>query len=316
MSKVFVRYAVRNVLHSIILVLSILFLGATVGWLFWGLEELIWLSIFMTMMLFLGLKISPYLILRVYRASRIQEHEAPRLVQMLQELSKKAELPSTPRLYYVPSRVANAFALGSRKNGAIAVTDGLLHGLTFRELQGVVAHEVGHLSNNDVWVMSLADSVTQLLNLMSWIGTILLLINLPLFLFGGYEFPWFLIVILVSAPTFSSLLQLALSRTREFEADLEAVRLTRDPRGLASGLEKLDQLAGGWLDRVFLPGRRVPDPSLLRTHPSTEERIRRLLELENDLMSEESSQFHGPLAEFLASHDELNQGPRWHVSGF
>jgi heat shock protein HtpX len=299
MNEVFVRYAVRNILHSAILILCILLLGASVGWLFWGFTGLMWLSIFMGLTLFLGLKISPRLILKMYKAVPMKEYEASRLVHVVMRLSKKADLPFTPRLYYVPSRVANAFAVGSRKNGAIAITDGLLRAFNFRELQGVVAHEVGHLRNNDVWVMSLADSVTQLVNFVSWVGTILVFMNLPLFLFGGYQVPWLLIIILVSAPTVSALLQLALSRTREFEADLEAVALTRDPLGLVSGLEKLEQLSGGWFESVFLPGRRVPEPSLLRTHPSSEERIRRLLELYKEITSEEPPESHRLLSEFL-----------------
>ncbi len=102
------------------------------------------------------------------------------------------------------------------------------------------------------------------------------------------------IFVLVFAPTLSALLQLALSRTREFEADVEAVRLTGDPHGLISGLEKLERLSGNWFERVFMSGRRVPEPSLLRTHPSTTERIRRLLQLEEELVREHAAEHEEP----------------------
>jgi heat shock protein HtpX len=81
----------------------------------------------------------------------------------------------------------------------------------------------------------------------------------------------------------SSLLQLALSRTREYDADLEAVKLTRDPRGLASALAKLERISSNIFEKILAPGGRIPDPSILRTHPSTKDRIDRLLELEEEL---------------------------------
>jgi heat shock protein HtpX len=87
------------------------------------------------------------------------------------------------------------------------------------------------------------------------------------------------VALLVLAPALGGLLQLALSRRREFDADLDAAGLTGDPRGLASALAKLERYQGGLLETLFLPGRRVPDPSLLRTHPHTRARIARLLSL-------------------------------------
>jgi len=157
-------------------------------------------------------------------------------------------------------------------------------------------------------VMNLADSVTRLVNIMALIGKILLLIHLPLFLFRGYQIPWLMITILVLAPHISALLQLALSRTREFDADLEAVKLTGDPGGLASGLQKFERLSDSWFDRLFLKGSPVPELSWLRTHPATEERIRRLLELERVLVLEELSALDGQRAAFRGSGHEMNNG--------
>ena len=91
---------------------------------------------------------------------------------------------STPALYRVPSRLPNAFALGSPEDSAICVTDGLLDLLDGRELAAVLAHEIGHIANRDLWIMSLADMMSRLVSLASWLGQLLLLLNLPLVLAG------------------------------------------------------------------------------------------------------------------------------------
>ncbi len=180
----------------------------------------------------------------------------------------------------------------------------------------MLAHEMGHVRRNDGWIMGMADIVSQMVNVMSWIGFFLLVINLPMLLLGIFPVPWLAILILILAPTLSSLLQLALSRTREFDADLEAVRLTGDPRGLASGLAKLERLSRSWFERIFLPGRRIPEPSLLRTHPVTEERIKRLQELEESLEQNPCTGEDCPLPAFNHPPASFISQPRWHFSRF
>ena len=109
-----------------------------------------------------------------------------------------------------------------------------------------------------------------------------------------------------------NLLQLALSRTREFDADIDAAGITGDPRGLAAALAKLERFQGGLMERLLLPGRRVPDPSLLRTHPTTEERINRLLSLEqrSDRIDEEGWPMVIP--DRFIPH---RRAPSWHITG-
>ena len=308
------RYSIRNFIHSALLIGSMLLLGAILGWLIWGILGVIWITLFSFFFLLIGPSVSPQLLLSMYGARPISEYEAPNLIQTVRELAKKARLPVIPQLYYIPSQVANSFAMGSSEKGAIAVTDGLLRKLASRELRGVLAHEVGHLRRNDGWVMSLADSVSQMVNIMSWVGQILLFINLPLLLTGNYVIPWLLIILLMIAPTLSALLQLALSRTREFEADLEAARLSGDPRALASGLVKIERLSHSWFERIFLPGRRVPDPSLLRTHPATDERVRRLLEFEKELAKEHRGEDEDWFGKFMHNRTKILNQPTWHAS--
>jgi heat shock protein HtpX len=143
----------------------------------------------------------------------------------------------------------------------------------------------------------------------------LVLVNLPLVLMGGHALPWPPLILLLVAPSISTLFQLALSRTREFDADLDGAELTGDPAGLASALQKLERYQGGLLESVMLPGRKIPDPSLLRTHPKTEERVRRLLSLSKEL----SGSVRAPLApsQFEGGHGRswgaaASRRPRWH----
>ncbi|WP_455386119.1 zinc metalloprotease HtpX, partial [Acidihalobacter prosperus] len=177
---------------------------------------------------------------------------------------------------YVPTPVLNAFSVGRRSDAAIGLSDGLLHRLPSRELAGVLAHEISHIRHNDVWVMTLADILGQITRTLSLLGQLLLLLNLPLILLAEAHVPWSAILLLIAAPWLSILLQLGLSRSREFSADLGAVELTTDPEGLAQALMRLEtQQPTPFGQRA----RMRSEPSLLRSHPVTEQRIARLHEL-------------------------------------
>jgi heat shock protein HtpX len=263
---------------------SVLLLGGMIGllslcgWLVAGVEGLLWIAVGGGLSLLLSPRLSPRLLLRMYRAVRLGPADLPAVFEVLVEISRRAGLERLPDLYYVPSSTLNAFTVGSREV-AIAVTDGLLRRLSLRELAAVLAHEVSHIRHNDLWLMGLADTVSRLTRTMSALGVFLFFLNLPLLLFEEQGFPWLLVGLLIFAPTLGSLLQLALSRTREFDADMDAAGLTGDPVGLAAALEKLERYQGRFWEELLLPGRRIPEPSLLRTHPPTEERIRRLMSL-------------------------------------
>lgn len=219
-------------------------------------------------------------------------------------------------MYYVPSQMLNAFAVGTRKHAAIAVTDGLVRQLDMRELVGVVAHEISHVRNNDLWVMGLADMFSRTTSILSLIGQFLLFLNLPLILLSQVTVNWFAIFLLIFAPNLSALAQLALARTREFDADLNAARLTGDPDGLASALVKIERAQGGWMERILMPNRRVPVPSLLRTHPETEERVRRLMELKPELQSAEILLAGEPdFDRYAVFGKPVSRPPRRHIGG-
>ncbi|ROR34157.1 zinc metalloprotease HtpX [Inmirania thermothiophila] len=270
-------HRLRNLVHSALLLGGMALLAAALGWVLGGREGVVWTALSVLAVLLLGGQVSPLLVLRLYGARPLSPAEAPALYRILEILAARAGLPAVPTLHWVPSPVMNAFAVGRPEQAAVAVTDGLLARLTLREVAGVLAHEVSHIRHNDLWIMGLADVVSRLTSSLSFLGQLLVLLNLPVWLLTGGGLPWAALLLLVLAPTVSALLQLALSRTREYEADLGAVRLTGDPQGLASALAKLERYQRGWMERLFLPGRGLPDPSLLRTHPPTEERIRRIL---------------------------------------
>ncbi len=239
----------------------------------------VWPGVFagVALSLLLAPAVSPRWVLRAYRARELGLREAPGLHRLARELALRAGIDRPPSLYWVPSPIMNAFSVGSRHDPAIAVTEGLLRALDARELAGVLAHETSHIANNDMRIMALADTVTRMTHLLSSAGVLLALVSLPLALFGIVVVsPWALLM-LVAAPALSGLMQMALSRTREYLADLEAAHLTGDPMGLAAALYKLEwQSAGPWR-RLFAGGHRGnPDPSLLRTHPDTGERVQRL----------------------------------------
>lgn len=313
---VWLQHAWRNRIQSLLLLVVMAGFLALLGWLLWGVDGLfVLVSVGLVAILF-NPAFSPWLVMRSYGARRVEHQEAPALWAAVSRLASRAGLEKRPELYYVPSRMLNAFAVGSRGQSAIAVTDGLLRQLEMRELVGVLAHEVSHIRNNDLWVMGLADLFSRGTSLLSSMGQFLLLLNLPLMLLSQVTVNWLAILLLIFAPSISALAQLALSRNREYDADLNAARLTGDPDGLARALAKIERVQGDWLERIFLPGRRVPEPSLLRTHPDAGERIARLMELKPQLAAmagETVPAGRVGLDSMFANH--VTRAPRWHVSG-
>jgi heat shock protein HtpX len=276
-SRLSTSHRLRNALQSIALLAAMAALAGFLGWTLFGAIGS-WAAVLGPVLALLGSGASSEMILRLTRARPLAPERALGLYRLVGLLAERARLPRMPRLYRVPAPALNAFAAGSRDNPAIALTDGLLASLEPRELAGVLAHELSHLRSNDVWVMTLAAVVGRVTSLMSFVGQMLLLVLIPLSLFTGHGVPLAAIALLIFAPTISGLLRLALSRTREFDADIAAIELTGDPRGLAAALEKLERQRSGWMQRIFM----ARAPAWLLTHPSTAERIRRLMEIERE----------------------------------
>lgn len=278
------RHRLINALHSILLVGGMASLAWICTALIWGSATAIWVFVFTGVMLVLASSALPVdLVTTIYGAQRITAAEFPQGIEMLRVLAKRAELSHVPAFFYLPSMVPNAFTTGSGTKTAIIVSDGLLRTLGARELAAVLAHEISHIANGDMWIMRMADVMGRIIAFTAFAGQLMLIINLPLALMGAAHIPWATLLLLVFSPTVMSLLQLALSRSREFDADLAAARLTGDPAALVSALERLEHSTGSFWEEILLPGRRIPVPSLLRSHPPLEARVARLREVAAEL---------------------------------
>jgi heat shock protein HtpX len=272
----------RNVRQSLLLVGGLTIVTAFSAWLLWS-----WPGVIVTMVWVLGLylfapRVPPEMVMRMYRATRLDPRGGDQITPIVAALSRRAELPAVPEVYIIPSTTLNAFATGRPEKAVIGITEGLLRRLTPDELAGVLAHEISHVRNNDLAVMGLADVMTRFTQMLSYLALFLAFFHLPRILAGEGDLSLMGLLILYLAPSIGSLLQLGLSRTREYDADLEGAFLAGTPRGLVSALRKLERYQGRfWEDLAFpVPGRRIPQPSLLRSHPTTEERVARLRDAE------------------------------------
>ncbi|MBD1921271.1 M48 family metalloprotease [Microcoleus sp. FACHB-831] len=226
--------------------------------------------------------------LMAYRAQPLARQEAPELYDMVASLSDRAEIPM-PTLFVVPTKSPNAFATGrDPEHAALAVTQGILEILTREELEGVLAHEITHIRNRDTLTQAVAGTIAGAITFAGRILTLGALYG-PVTRDdrrGGNAFGALFLIIL--APIAAGLIQFAISRTREFAADLGSAEITGNPLALASALEKLEEMG----HQIPMNGNPTMSPllivnpvstkglqSLFRTHPPTEERIRRLQEL-------------------------------------
>lgn len=277
-------WKLRHQLQGMLLLLVMALLMAYLARLIGG-ATLAWVATVMVVLLYLFNPVAhPDLVLSMHRARPLWPREAPDLYHTVNVLTERADLPTKPQLYYLPSPLLNAFAAGTGHNAAIALSAGLLRTLNQRELIAVIAHEMSHIANDDLRTMAFAGLVGHLTRILSLIGQVLLLFGLPWWLLQGQAPPLLPILVLLGAPLITALIQLALSRNHEFEADRRAVELSGDPEGLASALLKLERHNQPFWEQ-WLWSRRQPTRQhstglqWLRTHPPTKDRVARLREL-------------------------------------
>lgn len=229
---------------------------------------------------------SDRVVLRMYKAGEVSEAEAPELYGIVADLTQRARIPM-PRVYVIPSQALNAFATGRNpKHAAVAVTEGLLRILDRRELAGVLAHELSHVKHRDILIgtvaATIAGAISMLASMARW-GA----------MFGGFSRDgdgrggniFVVLAVSIVAALAATLVQLAISRSREYGADAGAARLLGDPSGLITALRKLEQGAqrvplasNPATAHLFIvnPLRGGGMNKLFSTHPPIEERIQRL----------------------------------------
>jgi heat shock protein HtpX len=227
---------------------------------------------------------SDSMVLRMYNAQEVDAASAPQVYGIVQELAQRGNLPM-PRVYVIDEPQPNAFATGRNpEHAAVAVTTGILQLLTSRELRGVLAHELTHVKNRDILTSTITASIAGAISSLGWFMS-----GFGRDREGGGVNPIASILVLILAPIAAMLLQMAISRTREFGADAGGAEISGDPRALADALSKIERYAQGIpLDTAeahpATAQMMIVNPlsggglrGLFATHPPTEERIARLL---------------------------------------
>lgn len=272
------RHHRRNQLESLLILAGIGAWMAVVGWLVFGGSGILWAALGAVALLLLQPVRSTTLLRALYGAVPLSPAEAPGLFALARELARRAGLERVPPLLYIPRPELIALSTGWGRDAAIALSDGMLRTLPGRELAGVMAHETSHLRTRDLRLLRLAEAAGRLTRFVSLFGLLAIAFYLPAAAAMGAEVPLLPLLLLVAAPMVSDLMMLKLSRTREFAADAGAAELTGDPAGLMAALRRIDALQEGGWERLL----RAPTPRwlrLIRTHPTTEERLARLREL-------------------------------------
>ena len=274
-----------NLMKTAILMAAITALFMAIGSFVGGQQGMMLALVVALGMNFFSYWFSDTMVLKMYNAQQVDETSAPQFYRMVRELAANAQLPM-PRVFLINEAAPNAFATGRNpEHAAVAATTGILRVLSERELRGVMAHELAHVKHRDILLSTISATMA---------GAIGMLANFAMF-FGGRggdgqrSNPIASIAVAILAPLAASLIQMAISRSREFEADRGGAEISGDPAALASALEKIHRFAQG------LPmeaAERHPETAqmmimnplsagglrgLFSTHPPTEERVAALM---------------------------------------
>ena len=276
-----------NLMKTAILMAAITALFMALGSLLGGQQGMTLALVVALAMNFISYWYSDTMVLKMYNAQEVDEASAPQFYRMVRELAQRAALPM-PRVYLINEDAPNAFATGRNpEHAAVAATTGILQVLSERELRGVMAHELAHVKHRDILISTVSATMA---------GAISMLANFAMF-FGGRNNesrpanPIVGVLVMLLAPLDASLIQMAISRAREFEADRGGAEISGEPQALASALQKIQRYAQGI---PMQAAERHPETAqmmimnplsagglrgLFSTHPATEERVERLLAL-------------------------------------
>jgi heat shock protein HtpX len=270
-----------NLLKTALLMAAITALFVVAGSLLGGQTGMIVALLFALAMNFFSYWFSDRMVLKMYRAREVDAQSAPRFHGMVAELAARAGLPM-PKVYLIDEDAPNAFATGrGPSKAAVAATTGILRTLSERELRGVMAHELAHVKHRDILISTISATMAGAISALANFGM--------LFRDGRSANPIARIAVLFLAPLAASLIQMAISRSREFEADRGGAEISGDPAALASALQKIQAAARG---TPLPPAEAHPETAqmmimnplsggglrgLFSTHPATEERVARLM---------------------------------------
>ncbi|MGP1676072.1 MAG: zinc metalloprotease HtpX [Burkholderiales bacterium] len=272
-----------NWLKTTILMAGIVALFGAVGAAFGGANGMLLALAFGGAMNIFAYWFSDKIVLRMYKAQEVDAASAPQLYNVVHELAQRAGLPM-PRVYLIDEAQPNAFATGRNpEHAAVAATTGILRLLTARELRGVMAHELTHVKHRDILTSTIAATVAGAVSALAQFG----------FLFGGRgdgerANPFVGLIVMILAPVAAMLIQMAISRAREFEADRGGAQISGDPNALADALAKMERYAKGLPltvaeEHPATAQMMIINPlsgsgmqNLFSTHPATEMRIARL----------------------------------------
>jgi heat shock protein HtpX len=273
-----------NLMKTAVLMAAITALFMAIGSVLGGRSGMMMALMVAVGMNFFSYWFSDKMVLKMYNAREVDSTSAPQFYGMVRDLAQRASLPM-PRVYLIEEDAPNAFATGRNpEHAAVAATTGILRVLSERELRGVMAHELAHVKHRDILISTVSATMA---------GAISMLANFAMFFGGrngeGRPNPIVGLLVMLLAPLAAGLIQMAISRAREFEADRGGAEISGDPQALASALEKIHRFAQG---TTLEAAERHPETAqmmimnplsagglrgLFSTHPSTEERVERLL---------------------------------------
>lgn len=273
-----------NLMKTDVLMAAITALFMAIGSVLGGRSGMMMALVVAVGMNFFSYWFSDKMVLKMYNAREVDATSAPQFYGMVRDLAQRASLPM-PRVYLIEEDAPNAFATGRNpEHAAVAATTGILRVLSERELRGVMAHELAHVKHRDILISTVSATMA---------GAISMLANFAMFFGGrngeGRPNPIVGLLVMLLAPLAAGLIQMAISRAREFEADRGGADISGEPQALASALEKIHRFAQG---TTLEAAERHPETAqmmimnplsagglrgLFSTHPSTEERVERLL---------------------------------------
>ncbi len=285
-----------NLLKTAMLMAAITALFMVIGSYIGGKQGMMLALLFAVGMNFFSYWFSDKMVLRMYNAQEVDAQSAPQFYRMVQELAQRAQLPM-PRVYVINEDAPNAFATGRNpEHAAVAATTGIMRVLSERELRGVMAHELTHVKHRDILISTISATMA---------GAISALANFAMF-FGGRDEngrpanPIASIALAILAPLAASLIQMAISRAREFEADRGGAEISGDPEALASALQKIEAVARGVPFQaaeshpataqmmILNPLHAGGIGKLFSTHPPTEERVAALMQIAQTMRTGQS----------------------------